>query len=208
VAPHGLYLLDSPRRGSAAASSPSRVVNSCLLPIYTLEKEAMQEIPAWPRYTGVLFSGHQPYDRRTRGPHPPSVPVLAVEGCVTGTARGRLVLREHRFRERRHRHSESGGRGRPKRRRPCRRCRLLHSLSLPSTRPDRQMISPPAAPVAYSVVGPDLYDSPARCQPALENLLPKAEFVGYTPQSREAVLTSTSRSARGGTFQCGKRMRP
>jgi len=36
--------------------------------IYTLEQEAMQEVPAWPRYTGVLFCGHQPYDRR-RGVH-------------------------------------------------------------------------------------------------------------------------------------------
>jgi hypothetical protein len=48
-------------------SSPGRVVNSCLPLIYTLEQEAMQEIPAWPSelpYTGVLFCGHQPYDRR------------------------------------------------------------------------------------------------------------------------------------------------
>ena len=44
------------------------------------------------------------------------------------------------------------GLGRVKRRRLCRRCRLLHSLSLPSTRPDERMISPPAAPIAYSVV--------------------------------------------------------
>ena len=44
--------------GSTATSSPSRVVNSYLPLIYTLEKKAMQEIPAWPpelRYTGVLF---------------------------------------------------------------------------------------------------------------------------------------------------------
>jgi hypothetical protein len=85
------------------------------------------------------------------------VPVLAVEGCVTGTARERLVLRQHRFRERRHRRSSSDGRGRAKRRRLCRRCRLLHSLSLPSTRPDRRRISPPAAPVACSVVRHPIY---------------------------------------------------
>jgi hypothetical protein len=48
-------------------------------------------------------------------------------------------------------------RGRAKRRRLCRRCRLLHSLSLPSTRPDRRRISPPTAPVAYSVVRPLIY---------------------------------------------------
>jgi len=62
-------------------SSPNRVVNSCLLPIYTLEKEAMQEIPAWPselRYTGVLFCGHPPYDRRLPGHHPPPLPVLGL----------------------------------------------------------------------------------------------------------------------------------
>jgi hypothetical protein len=58
--------------------SPGRVVNSCLLPIYTLEKKAMQEVPAWPSelcYAGVLFCGHQPYDRRIHGPHPPPMPV-------------------------------------------------------------------------------------------------------------------------------------
>ena len=44
-------------------------------------KEAMQEVPAWPSelcYTGVLFCGHQPYDRRPHGHHPPPVPVLGV----------------------------------------------------------------------------------------------------------------------------------
>jgi hypothetical protein len=73
LAPDGLYLLDSPQRGSAAASSPSRVVNSCLPVIYTLEQEAMQEIPAWPRYTGVLFFGARPRGRRLHGHHPPPV---------------------------------------------------------------------------------------------------------------------------------------
>jgi hypothetical protein len=42
------------------------------------------------------------------------VPALVVEGCVTGTARERLVLRQHRFRERRHCRSQSDGRGRAK----------------------------------------------------------------------------------------------
>jgi hypothetical protein len=65
----------TPRGGSAAASSPSRVVNSCLPVIYTLEMKAMQEIPAWPRYTGVLFFGARPRGRRTRGHHPPPLPV-------------------------------------------------------------------------------------------------------------------------------------
>jgi hypothetical protein len=55
---------------------------------------------------------------------------LVVDGYVTGTARERLVLREHRFRVRRHRRSKSRGLGRARRRRLCRRCRLLHSHSL------------------------------------------------------------------------------
>jgi hypothetical protein len=40
-------------------SSPGRVVNSCLPLIYTLEKKAMQEVPAWPselRYTVYYFA--------------------------------------------------------------------------------------------------------------------------------------------------------
>ena len=40
----------------------------------------MQEIPAWPRYTGVLFFGARPRGRRIHGHHPPPLSVLAVEG--------------------------------------------------------------------------------------------------------------------------------
>jgi hypothetical protein len=69
----------------SAASSPSPVVNSWLPLIYTLETEAMQELPAWPseiRYTGVLFCGHQPDGRRTRGPHPPVGPLADAQFVV------------------------------------------------------------------------------------------------------------------------------
>ena len=69
----------------------------------------------------------------------------------------RLVLRHLVFRKRRHDGSRRRGQGRAKRRRLCRRCRLLHSHSLPLTRPDRRRISPPAAPVAYSVVHYPIY---------------------------------------------------
>jgi len=74
-----------------------------------------------------VFCGHQPYDRRIPGHHPPPVPALVVERCVTGTAKERLVLRQHRFRERRHCRSESDRRGRAKRRRLRSRCSLLHT---------------------------------------------------------------------------------
>jgi len=48
-------------------------------------------------------------------------------------------------------------------------------------RPDRRMISPPAAPVAYSVVRHLIYTSQlAWTQGWNRNVLAKAEFVWYT----------------------------
>ena len=70
------------------------------------------------------------------------------------------------------------GRRRAKRRRLCRRSRLLHSLSLPSTRPDRRRISPPAAPVAYSVVRLLIYTAAAGLmQQQKENVLAMPAFL-------------------------------
>jgi len=208
LAPDGLYLLDSPQRGSAAASSPSRVVNSCLPVIYTLEKEVMQEIPAWPRYTGVLFCGHQPCDRRLCGHHPPRLPAPVVQGCVTGPAKERLVLRQHRFRERRYRYSASDRQNRARRRRLCRRYRLLHSHSLPSTRPDRRRISPPAASVAYSVVHYPIYTTATTVDAkAVSECIGKVRIrCVYSPVRCRVQFQAGESCSVGGRLHCGKRM--
>jgi len=56
-------------------------------------------------------------------------------------------------------------------------------------RPDRRMISPPAAPVAYSVVRLLIYTAGAvQVQQWNQNVLAKAEFAGYSSVQRKRSL--------------------
>ena len=118
-----------------------------------------------------------------------------VEGCVTGTARERLVLREHLFRKRRHRRSESGGMGRATRTRPCRRCGFPHSLSLLLPGPTDGWISLPAAPVAYSVLRHPIYETHAPHVNCNEEILAVRRFYWANSHSF-APMPATCRTRR------------
>lgn len=64
----------------------------------------------------------------------------------------------------------------------------LARLAFLWTSPDRRMISPPIAPVAYSVVCPDLHDSGAGRQHCAWNLLAKANSSCILPGGLQGSL--------------------
>jgi hypothetical protein len=100
------------------------------------------------------------------------------------------------------------GRAGPKEEGCARRCRLLHSLSSPSTRPDRRMIRPPAAPVVSSVVHYPIYT------PAIsEGLMGVSDFICgegigcvYFRVAHRAEIQAAESAPSWGQHPCGKRM--